>query len=119
MILPQREAVFGLDAFLADARPHHFRQPIDVERGESHASLDLSPHRFGPWLGAENADAQARRAGIQPLPLELIRDRQHVGRRHHDDVGLEIVDQLHLPFGEAAAHRNDRRAEMLTAVVGT
>ena len=38
-----------------------------------------------------SSDAAAR---IEPLALELVGDRQHVGRRHHDDVGLEVLDQL-------------------------
>ena len=55
--------------------------------------------------------------GSSPARAEFVEDREHVGRRHHDDVGLEIVDQLHLPLGHAARDRNDRAAEPLGAVV--
>ena len=79
--------------------------------------LDLGAHRLGPGLGAEDADLErAARAG-RALALELVGDRQHVGRRHHDDVGLEVGDQLHLPLGHAARHRDHRAAEPLGAVV--
>ena len=55
--------------------------------------------------------------GVDLLPVELVGDRQHVGRRHHDDVGLEVDDQLHLALSEPAADRDYRGAEMLAAVV--
>src|SRR5262249_19683890 len=38
-------------------------------------------------------------------------------RRRDDDVGLEIEDQLHLPFGHAAGDWDDGAAEPLGAVV--
>ena len=49
---------------------------------------------------------------VEALPLELVEDRQHVARRHRDDVGLEIVDQLHLPLGHAAGDRHHGAAEL-------
>ena len=55
--------------------------------------------------------------GSRLLALELVEDRQHVARRHRDDVGLEIVDQLHLPLGHAAGHRHHGAAEPLGAVM--
>ena len=61
----------------------------------------------------------AQRAGarVEPLARELVADRQHVGRRHHDDVGLEVLDQLDLALGHAARHRHHGAAEALGAVV--
>jgi hypothetical protein len=50
---------------------------------------------------------------------ESIQDRQHVTRRDHDHVGLEVSDQLDLAFGHAAGHRHDRAPEAFGAVVGT
>ena len=55
---------------------------------------------------------------IEALAREFVGDRQHVARRHHDDVGLEILDDLHLPLGHAARHRDDGAAEPLGAVMG-
>ena len=43
-----------------------------------------------------------RFARVEPLPRELVGDRQHVAGRDHDDVGPEVVDQLHLALGLAA-----------------
>ncbi len=56
---------------------------------------------------------------IETLPLELVRYRQHVARRHRDDIGPEIVDQLHLPLGHAAGNRHHRAAELFGAVMHT
>ena len=55
--------------------------------------------------------------GIEALLLELVEDRQHVARRHRDDVGLEVVDQLHLPLGHAAGNRHHGAAELFRAVM--
>ena len=74
-------------------------------------------HAVGPGLGAEHAEAQRARARVQALLLHLVGDRQHVGRRDHDDVGLEILDQLHLALGLAARHRDHRAAQPLGAVM--
>ena len=79
--------------------------------------LDRRAHRRRPGLGAEDADLERRIARIHALALHLLGDRQHVRRRHHDDVRLEVVDQLHLPLGHAAGHRDHRGAERLRAVV--
>ena len=61
----------------------------------------------------------SQRAGarVEALARELVADRQHVGRRHHDDVGLEVLDQLDLALGHAARHRHHGAAEPLGAVV--
>ncbi len=56
-------------------------------------------------------------ARIEPLAGELVADRQHVGRRHHDDVGLEVGDQLDLALGHAARHRHHGAPQPLGAVM--
>ena len=83
----------------------------------SKASSISAAHGVRPGLGAEDADLQRRLSRIEALLAELVEDRQHVGRRDHDDVGLEILDQLHLPLGHAARHGNDHAAEALGAVM--
>ena len=55
--------------------------------------------------------------GIEALPLELVENGQHVARRHRDDVGLEVVDQLHLPLGHATGDRHHGAAEPFGAVM--
>ena len=55
--------------------------------------------------------------GSRPCRLNSSEDRQHVARRHRDDVGLEVVDQLHLPLGHAAGDRHHRAAELFGAVM--
>ncbi len=70
-----------------------------------------------PGLGAENADAQRALARIQALAALFFKDVAEVGRRDHDDVRTEIIDQLHLLLGLAARHGDDGAAQALCAVV--
>ena len=56
-------------------------------------------------------------ARVEALRGELVDDREHVGRRHHDDLRPEVGDQLDLPRRHPARDRDDRRAEPLDAVV--
>ena len=55
--------------------------------------------------------------GSRPWRLEFVEDRQHVARCHRDDVGLEVVDQLHLALGHAAGDRHHGAAELFRAVM--
>jgi hypothetical protein len=111
------QAVLGLDALVRDARADHFGEAVDVERVHGEALLDLAAHRLGPRLRPADADLQRTGARIEALALELVGDRQQVGRRDHDDVRPEIVDQLDLALGHAAGHRHHRAVEPLRAVV--
>ncbi len=118
VVLPDVQPVLGLAGLLADARAHHLRQPVDVDRPDAGPLLDRAPHLVGPRLRAEDADLQAGAARVDALGLELVEDREEVRRRHHDDPRLEVEDQLHLPLGHPAADRHDGAAEPLGAVVG-
>ena len=117
MIFPYRETVLGLDAFLRDAGSDHLRKAVDVDCVDVELLLDRAAHRRRPRLGAENADLERAGLGIDTLPLHLLGDGEHVRRRHHDDIRLEIDDQLHLPLGHAARHRDDGEDQSLRAVV--
>ena len=117
MILPDVQAVLGLDALVRDARAHHLGQPVDVDRMHVEGIFDLAAHRIGPRLGAEDADLERALGRIDALRAELVEDRQHVARRHGDQVGREIDDQLDLALGHAARHRDRDAAELLGAVV--
>ena len=59
------------------------------------------------------------RRGSSPLAYEFIGDRQHVRRRHGDDPGLELVDELHLTFGEPTRNGDYRAAEAFGTAVKT
>src|SRR6266702_4798728 len=117
MILPDVQAILGLDAFLRDAGADHFGEAVDVGRIHVKRIFDLAAHRIGPGLRAKNADLERALAGVKFLALELIQDRQHVARRHRDDVGPEIVDELDLPLGHAARDRHHGAAELFGAVM--
>ena len=56
---------------------------------------------------------------LDALSLHLLRDREHVRGRDHDDARPEVHDQLHLLLGLAAGHRDHRAAEPFGAVVRT
>ena len=117
VILPDVRAVLGFEAFAGDARADHFGESVDVDGIDREAVLDLAPHRLGPGLGAVNADGERGAPRIDALAIELVGDRQHVARRHHDDARAKIPNQLDLPLGHAARSRDDRATEPLGAVV--
>ena len=64
--------------------------------------LDFAAHGVSPWFGTVDADAQVGAARVDSLATELVGDVEHVRGRHHDDVRLEIADQLDLFLGLAA-----------------
>ena len=117
VVLPDVQPVLGLTRLLAHSGPHHLREPVDVDRPDPAALLDAAPHLVGPRLGPEDAHLEAGRAGVDPLGLHLVEDREEVGRRDHDDPRLEVEDQLHLPLGHPAADRDHRAPEPLGTVV--
>ena len=117
MVFPDHRAVLALDALAGHARAHHLGQAVDVDRVDRRSGFDLAPHRLGPGLGAEDADRHRHRRRVQPFASELLDDHLHVAGRDHDDVGLEINNQLHLLLGLAAAHRHHGAAQPLGAVM--
>jgi hypothetical protein len=82
------------------------------------AALDLEAHLLVQGSAPKRPTRSPLDVGIDPLPLELVRQIEQVRRRHHDDVRLEVGDQLHLLLGLAAGHRDHRAAQTLGAVVG-
>ena len=117
MVFPDHRAVLALDAFAGHARAHHLGEPVDVDRVDAGLALDLAAHRLGPGFGAEDADLQRSGRRVDALALHFLDDHLHVAGRDHDDVGLEVVDQLHLLLGLPAGHRDDGAAGALGAVV--
>ena len=117
MVLPDVQAVLGLHALVGDAWADHLGQAVNVDRVHVEGLLDLGAHGVGPGLGAEDADLEGRFARVVPEAAELVEDRQHIAWRHHDDVGLEIEDELHLALGHTAGDGDDRTAKLLGAVV--
>ncbi len=117
VVLPDRQPVAGLDVLACDSRTDHLGQPVVVQRGEAKAPLDLIAQALGPRLCAEDPDARRALRRVEALARKLVGDHQRVGRRAHEDAGLEVAHQLHLPLGHAPAHRDDGRAQRLGAVV--
>ena len=120
MVLPDGEAVLGLDAFLRNAGPDDFGEPVDVDGVHIELRLDRLAHGGSPWLRAEDADLERGLFRVNALPLHLLDDGEHVRRRDHDDVGLEVGDELDLSLGHAARHRNHQlfRAVMRAQAAG-
>src|SRR5262249_14887118 len=117
VVFPDHRAILALDALARHPRAHHFGQAVDVDRVDAGTRLDLLAHRAGPRLGAEDADLQRALGLVDPLAQHLLDDVEHVARGHHDDVGLEVADQLDLLLGLAARHRDHRAAELFGTVV--
>ena len=102
---------------MEDAGADRLGAPVDVDRLHGEAGLDLLAHRLGPGLGTVNADLQRAAPRVQPQALELVADRQHVGRRDGDDPGLEVGDHPNLALGEPARRRHHSAAELFSAGV--
>ncbi len=117
VVLPHVEAVLRLDAFVGDSWADHLREAVDVDGVHVEARLDLAAHLLRPRLGAEDPDLERRAPRVDALTLELVDDCEHVRRRDHDHVGLEVDDQPHLALGHPARDRHDRAAQALGAVV--
>ena len=117
VILPDHRAVLGLHALTGHARAHHLAQAIDVHGLDAGAALDVAAHLLGPRFGAEDAHLHRHHRRVLALAAELLHDHLHVAGGDHDDVGLEVLDQLHLLFGLPAAHGDDGAAQALGPVV--
>ena len=117
VVLPDVEAVLAFDAFDRDARADGLGAAVYVDRLHGEAGLDLRAHRLGPWFGAVNADLQRAAPRVQPPALELIGDRQHVGRRDGNNPGLEVADHPDLTLGEPARCGDHGAAQLLGAAV--
>ena len=107
------QPVLGLQTFLRHAGSYHFGEAVDVHGLYVEAAFDFLAHRVCPGLGAEDTDLERTRARVEALPCELVQDRQHVTRRHHNYFGFEVLDRLHLPLGHAPGHRDHRASEPL------
>ena len=53
-VQPVADGTFG-----GHTRPAHFRQPVEVERGQPERLLNLAPHGLRPRLPAEQPERQA------------------------------------------------------------
>ena len=118
VVLPDVQAVLGLHALLGDAGADHLRQAVDVDGVDVHALLDLAAHLLRPGFRAEDADPQGGRPRVDALLLELVEQGEHVGGGDHDDLGPEVLDDLHLACGHAAGGRDHRTTGPFGAVVG-
>ena len=92
MVLPDGEAVLGLDALLGDARADDLREAVDVDSIDSESPFDLGTHAFGPGFGTENADLERGRGGINTQALHLLDEVETVRRRDRDQAGFEVGD---------------------------
>ena len=118
MVFPDGGAVFALHALLGNPRAHYLRQAVNVHGVDMHTLLDFPAHGFCPGLGTEDADPQRQPAGIDSLPLHLVGNVEHVGRSDHDDIRVEIADELNLLFGLPTGHGDDSATEHFSAVMG-
>ena len=119
MIFPDVQAILGFHAFIRDTGTDDFAQPINIDRMHVEGFLDLQPHGMGPRLGAEYAHLQRGFPRVAAGFDEGFQNIEHVGRGHHDALGLEIGNQFNLLIGLTTAHWNRRTAQLLDAVMRT
>ena len=118
MVLPDVQAVLGLDALLRDAGTHDLRESVDVDGVHVQCAASISARIASVHGSAPKMPMRSElRPRVNALTFELVDEGEHVRRRHHDDRGLEIADQLHLARRHATRDRDDRAAEPLRAVV--
>ena len=117
MVFPDMRAVLAVQAFHGHPRPDHFRQAVNIERVDHEGVFQFAAHLPGPGFGPEDADPQRGFLGVHALAPHFIADVEHVRGRHHDEVGLEVVDQPDLFFGLAAGHRDHNTAQLFRPVM--
>src|SRR3546814_1166720 len=64
MVFPHHRTVFGFDALHSHARPHDFRQAVDVQRVDAPTLFDVFTHMTRPGLRHDYAYAQRAFAGV-------------------------------------------------------
>ena len=116
MVLPDRRAVLRLRGFAGHAGSHDLGEAVDVDGVDVEGVLDLLAHLICPRLSTADRGLQARRGRIDALLVELVEDREQVGRGGRDDVRLEVLDELHLARGLPAGDRDDGETVTLCAV---
>src|SRR5262245_340729 len=117
MILPHVEPVLGFHAFSCNARPNQLRQAIGIDCVDIEGAFYFCPHRVVPGLCPAERDLKRRLARIEPSGAKLVEDDQQVRRSRYDDVRLEVEDQLDLPLGHPARHRDHPTAQPLHTIV--
>ena len=76
-------------------------------------ALDLG--QAGSGFAAEDADAERRGGGIPAHLLGGFEEMQAIGRRGADDGRSQVVREIDVTFGLAAANGENRRAQALGA----
>ena len=117
VVLPDVQPVLGLHALLRDPGPITSDSPYmstaSIANRSSISRRISSVHGSAPKMPTRREVA----ARIDALALELVEEGQHVRGRHHDDLGPEVLDQLHLACRHPAGRGDDRTAEPLGPVV--
>ena len=118
MILPYCRTITRFDALHRHARPHHFREAINIQRRNTQATFDLRAHPRCPRLCAKDTGTQRTTPRVTAhLALQLFNQVQTVGWRDHNHVRFEIANQLRLFLGLTAGHRDNRCPQAFRAVV--
>ena len=106
-------------AVAGNARPHDFGKPEDVVRMDAGVLLNEVALLVRPGLGTEESVAELRGAQVQTNLLGDLHHVDEVGGRAADRGDVEVLDHHAQLLGVAAAHRDDRGADFLHALVGT
>ena len=119
MVLPDVQPVLGRPGLLGDPWADHLGEPVDVDRVDIAAGLDLLAHLLRPRLGAEDPDLEGGLSRVDAGAFHLVEDGEEVARGHHDDPRLEVGDELDLAFRHTSGDGDDRAAEPFDPIVRT
>src|SRR6516165_12434950 len=99
MILPAVQPGLRDVTFASNAWSQHFGKAVEIDRLDPEALLELAADGVAPGLCTEHADAQRRRAQIDPHAGGHFGDVERVGRRRAQHVGAEVLQQSYLALG--------------------
>ena len=89
MVLEDVQAVV-IGALDGHARPDDFRKTVNIERLNAAFDFDMAAHRFGPRLGAEDADAQRQFADVDAEFRRALNKVDEIAGRAADGGDAEI-----------------------------
>ena len=118
MVLADVRAVLHL-ALVADARPHHLGESVEVVALQAQPLLNLLSHLLRPGLGAEGTHAQLDLVAGDAHLVHRLGQVESVAGCAGDARHAEVADELQVLLGVARRCRHHAGADVLHAVVGS
>ena len=119
MVFPNMQAIFGFHTFVGDAGAEHFGKSVNIDGMHVKCLFNFLPHGICPRFCPKNCHIKRGVARINSHFMELFQDVEHIGRRHHDGRGFEILNKRHLTFSHPAGDWHHRATKPLCPVMGS